>query len=199
MGINGKMMCAFQPGSYCGNQSEANEKYEELKHIIAKLNLPNWVSVENKDVPLPNGHIIRSIIVQVPDNRNFWFQLTQLPKMLIPYFWKLSDEELERRRMELLANDAWGVEHLKQLALNICGAILTIECYDSCAAGNYNYSIGPDDESSASVHCTSDDGVLNHAEALRKEIINVKAFANALKTKMQSVKICTEGYWGMFK
>ena len=141
MGIDGRMHMAFLPGSYLQPGAMREREYEKMKRLITKLNLQYTV------LETPNGlrDKIKSLNVNVTNNRNFWFHLTQLPKLLIPYFWKLSEDELEQKRMELISNNDWGIGHMKRLALQMHGGIVVDEEYDSTAACHYTYTIGVDD------------------------------------------------------
>ena len=201
MGIDGSMKMTLLPGAH-GNPNARQQRYDDLKRIITKLNQHSKMMVSTIKVPILNGYC-DGFSITVPDNRNFWFQLTQLPKMLIPYFWKLSEEELEQKRMELL-KDGWGVEHMKKLAMQIFGGVIVNERYDSVATGHYTYTIGPDNSTEASIHYTFNDGVLNHADALQKQIEMTKTFYAQLclqsekeNKPLPTIEPC--GYWGMFK
>ena len=198
MAIAGKMQMALWP--YQTEYFDGNEKYLELKNIVMKLQASNTYGlhfyVTDVDAPRKNNpnDTTKVMLIEVPDNVNFWFQLTQLPKMLIPEFWKLTTDELENERMKLISNDDCVITNLQTLASDshICGSIVVRECYDSSASGSYEYRINATGNTTTEVVWNSDK--LNHIDALHKQLDCVKR----LVTSMGGISN-KDIYWGLWK
>ena len=75
-------------------------------------------------------------------------------------------DDLKRIITKLKLPSYVHVEHMKKLAMQIFGGVCIDERYDNI--GHYTYTIGPDNETEASIHFITNDGVLNHAEILQK-------------------------------
>lgn len=204
MGIDGRMRMAFVSGYDENDKNYETKNLLELKDIVDKLYAASpkkgyKFEYGIKDVSSLGCEINKTLIIEVPDNRNFWFQLTQLPKMLIPNFWNMTEDEIETHRQNLIANDAWVLDNLKKLADKTHCVIYVIESYDSSAQGEYNYVVYPTAAGPNQVCVLNNNKLPNHAEALRRAIAIVKQFAKTLRQEGKNVKLCTKEYWGMFK
>ncbi len=198
MAIAGKMQMALWP--YQTEYFDGNEKYLELKNIMMKLQASNTyglhfyvTDVDTRRKNNPND-TTKVMLIEVPDNVNFWFQLTQLPKMLIPEFWKLTTDELENERMKLISNDDCVITNLQTLASDshIRGSIYVRECYDSIASGSYEYRINATSKTTTEVVWKSDK--LNHIDELHKQLDGVKRLVTSMGgTPNKDI------YWGLWK
>ena len=120
--------------------------------------------------------------------------------MLIPHFWKLPESEVEKKRMELIANDAWMVENLKRLAIEIHCTIFVNESYDNFAEGDYIYRVVPESGNNVKVEANPSGKLPDHCNALRKQ----HEAAELLFKKMNADPRYSEGemntkiYWGLY-
>lgn len=142
--------------------------------------------------------------IEVPDNLNFWFQLKALPKILTPYFWKKTADELEAERRKLIAGDAWAYCNWEKLSATFNARVCVRESYDwgSAAESRFFVDHGRDDEKL----CWLGSGPMpDHAATLRRCIADVKAMAAAVKAagtfngnRVENVTVNKDQYWGMF-
>jgi len=198
MGIDGRMQIDIIPGIYANDENEKQKAHQELKCIIRHLNLSNYVTIENEVIV--NGFPIQTLTVY--DNRNFWFQYTQLPKMVIPEFWKLSKDEIESQRLKMIEDKDCVINCLKKLSKMTNSLIYITESYDSSAEGDYNYFIGEDDNRNTIIRKDlSKSNILDYHKAIHDEIENVKRFAATYKKNNPNKLdvINKAAYWGLFK
>lgn len=200
MGIDGRMMLYMKP--YNNQDFDGQEAFDRLKEAVEKLReSTKGFSYEIKETTAEGDKPGTSaIVINVPDNRNFWFQLTQLPKLLIPRFWELSADELEKKRQKLIANDAWAIENLKKLSLDIVGLVGVSESYDSAAQGSYLYTIAPDSDTTASLDIK--EGMPpHHPDAIRKIIKANEACAKAMRAsgRFKDIVLNKSDYYGLWK
>ena len=195
--IKGKLQMAFVPY----DQENTGAKYkselgEALNHLY--VDSDKGFTYGFKELPSHNHSSLQCYCIEVEDNTNFWFQLTQLPKLLISHFWELPKEEVKKMCDTYVENDAWELENTKKLAMKIHGFIVVNEEYDSTAEGTYNYVIrSKADFCSVDVNYCSNKKI-HHANALRKQIESIKYFLDNY-AKGQNVKIQKTNYFGMWK
>jgi len=199
MGIDGRMTIEIIPGIYANNENEEQKARQELKCIIHHLNLSNNVTI-NETIPINNWPIQT---LTVHDNRNFWFQYTQLPKMVIPEFWKLPKDKIESQRLKMIEDKDCVINCLKKLSKMTKSLIQITEWYDSSAEGGYVYFIGEDDNRNTVIRKDLPmTKILDYHKAIHDEIENVKKIAATYKKNnpdVESVEINKDGYWGLFK
>ena len=217
MGIDGRMRMVLSP--YHDKCYDGTAKYDELKRSLTKLAKMDDANTFKWQVGYGANRCLNKVwedkpnrkflTIDVFDNRNFWFQLMMVPKLLTPYFWKVSKEELEAKRLELIANDAWVLDNLEKLALQIRGTVYIEEEYDSSAEGKYSYYFchNRNDENPCGELVNLGDDlakkfclrVPDHANAIRHEIECVKHTAKILEMEYgEAPKINKAQYWGLF-